>query len=156
MPSPSKYRLGIRRILQDNTEITPFQQRVYLLCAQIPPGKVSTYGDIAKTLQTSPRAVGQALRNNPLAPSVPCHRVVHTSMYVGGYFGNSDRMSPQVARKINLLQGEGVEIDENGCIGVKHLFAATSIKQLPSDYWSSVTSSGSSNAHAQMFGHVQG
>lgn len=36
--------------------------------AQIPEGKVSTYAALAKALQSSPRAIGGALRNNPFAP----------------------------------------------------------------------------------------
>lgn len=57
-------------------KITPFQRRVYDLLLQIPAGKVSTYAALSKALDSSPRAVGGALRNNPFAPDVPCHRVV--------------------------------------------------------------------------------
>mmetsp|Transcript_7876 Transcript_7876/g.16102 ORF Transcript_7876/g.16102 Transcript_7876/m.16102 type:complete len:86 (+) Transcript_7876:104-361(+) len=42
--------------------------------------KVSTYGTLAKELGSSARAVGQALRRNPFAPGVPCHRVVAATL----------------------------------------------------------------------------
>ncbi|THH17584.1 hypothetical protein EW146_g3257 [Bondarzewia mesenterica] len=61
---------------------------VYDLILQIPAGKVSTYKAICTALGTgSPRSVGSALRNNPFAPYVPCHRVVASNFFVGGYCG---------------------------------------------------------------------
>lgn len=56
--------------------ITEYQTRVYSLLKQIPAGKVSTYAAMSKALGSSPRAVGGALRRNPFAPEVPCHRVI--------------------------------------------------------------------------------
>jgi len=43
---------------------------------KIPAGEVRTYGELAKTLHTSPRALGQALGANPLPVMIPCHRVI--------------------------------------------------------------------------------
>jgi len=57
-------------------QVTDFQERVYTLLKQIPRGKVTTYAAISKALNSSPRAVGGALRNNPFAPEVPCHRCI--------------------------------------------------------------------------------
>ena len=56
--------------------VTDYQSRVYDLLKQIPPGKVSTYAALSQALGSSPRAVGGALRRNPFAPEVPCHRVI--------------------------------------------------------------------------------
>lgn len=56
--------------------ITPFQTRVYALLSQIPSGKITTYAALSRALESSPRAVGGALRRNPFAPKVPCHRVI--------------------------------------------------------------------------------
>lgn len=53
-----------------------FQQRVYALLLQIPLGKVASYASLSKALESSPRAVGGALRRNPFAPEVPCHRII--------------------------------------------------------------------------------
>ncbi|OAA48065.1 Winged helix-turn-helix transcription repressor DNA-binding protein [Beauveria brongniartii RCEF 3172] len=67
--------------------LTPFQKRVFHLLKQIPAGRVTTYGSIARALRTSPRAVGNALRNNVFAPRIPCHRCVASTGYVNGYDG---------------------------------------------------------------------
>lgn len=67
---------------------TVFQKKVWKQIKKIPFGKTCTYGDIAKTLKTSPRAVGNACRANPLVLVVPCHRVVSTKG-PGGYSGKS-------------------------------------------------------------------
>lgn len=69
--------------------ITNFQEKVYALLQQIPQGRVTTYGSIAGALHTSPRAIGNALRNNPFAPDVPCHRCVSKTGYITGYDGES-------------------------------------------------------------------
>jgi methylated-DNA-[protein]-cysteine S-methyltransferase len=94
---------------------TPFQSRVYALCRRIPRGRVATYGELARALGVpSPRAVGQALRRNPFAPEVPCHRVVASDGSLGGF--NGHRNGPEQERKCRLLREEGVEPDGNGRI----------------------------------------
>lgn len=55
---------------------TPFQQRVWSAIAAIPRGRLRTYGNIATTLGSAARAVGQACGANPFPIVVPCHRVV--------------------------------------------------------------------------------
>eukprot|EP00959_Pyramimonas_sp_CCMP1952_P386261 8095345-Pyramimonas_sp.AAC.3 len=50
--------------------------------------QVSTYGTLANELGSSARAVGQALKRNPFAPGVPCHRVVGASLELGGFHGS--------------------------------------------------------------------
>lgn len=57
-------------------KLTSHQTRVYALLRQIPSGKVSTYAALSRALHSSPRAIGGALRVNPFAPEVPCHRVI--------------------------------------------------------------------------------
>ncbi|MDP3640290.1 MAG: MGMT family protein [Nanoarchaeota archaeon] len=67
---------------------TEFERKVYALCRKIPEGKVTTYKSIAEALGTKAyRAVGQALKKNPYAPQVPCHRVIATDGSLGGYCG---------------------------------------------------------------------
>lgn len=66
---------------------TPFQQRVWSSIAAIPRGRLRTYGDIAGTLNSAARAVGQACGANPFPIVIPCHRVVAASG-LGG-FANS-------------------------------------------------------------------
>jgi O-6-methylguanine DNA methyltransferase len=62
-----------------SVKVTAYQERVYALLLQIPPGRISSYASLSKALGSSPRAVGGALRNNPFAPEVPCHRVISAS-----------------------------------------------------------------------------
>ena len=64
---------------------TKFQNRVWNYLQRIPYGRTTTYGDIAKKLRTSPRAVGGALGKNNLMMTVPCHRVVGTDGKLTGF-----------------------------------------------------------------------
>ena len=74
--------------VEQSAEITPFQRRVYLELLKIPTGETITYGELAKRIGCrSAQAVGQALKRNPFAPDVPCHRVVAADGSIGGYFG---------------------------------------------------------------------
>jgi methylated-DNA-[protein]-cysteine S-methyltransferase len=67
---------------------TPYQQRVWNALLAIPVGRTLSYGELAKTLQSSPRAIGQACKSNPLALFIPCHRVVGKNS-CGGYMGQT-------------------------------------------------------------------
>ncbi|THY99635.1 hypothetical protein D6C92_02228 [Aureobasidium pullulans] len=51
-------------------------ERVYTHLLLIPSGRITSYAILASQLHSSPRAVGGALRRNPYAPMVPCHRVI--------------------------------------------------------------------------------
>lgn len=64
---------------------TPFQRRVWQAIATIPAGQTRTYGELARALSSSPRAVGQACGANPCPIVVPCHRVVAASGQPGGF-----------------------------------------------------------------------
>ena len=64
---------------------TKFQNRVWNYLRRVPYGKTITYGDIARKLKTSPRAVGGALGRNNLMMSVPCHRVVGVDGKLTGF-----------------------------------------------------------------------
>ncbi|TGO57718.1 hypothetical protein BOTNAR_0195g00030 [Botryotinia narcissicola] len=98
------------------TGITDFQRKVYTLLLQIPAGKVSSYASLAKALSTAPRAVGGALRRNPYAPQVPCHRIICADGAIGGFKGEAQNAPSGVNQneKLGLLKSEGVEFDENG------------------------------------------
>ena len=90
-----------------NATGTPFQQRVWNAICKIPSGTTLTYGELAKQLNSSPRAVGQACRKNPAPVIVPCHRV-RGAKELGGYSGDLD--GPLFAIKCRLLEHEGVHI----------------------------------------------
>ncbi len=63
---------------------TAFQRRVWDAIRAIRCGRTRTYGDIARELGSSPRAVGQACGENPYPIAVPCHRVVSCGG-IGGF-----------------------------------------------------------------------
>ena len=86
-----------------------FEERVWNLMRRIPAGRVTTYGLIARKLETRAyRAVGNACRQNPYAPTVPCHRVVRSDGTIGGFGGKTTGTT--VARKVRMLRSEGVEV----------------------------------------------
>ena len=93
---------------------TEFEERVYRMAKRIPKGHVTSYGVISKALNSSARAVGQALRKNPYAPQVPCHRIISSSFHIGGFSGATGINHPTVGKKISLLGQEGVKFDSNG------------------------------------------
>ncbi len=75
---------------------SPYQQRVWNALLVIPVGRTLTYGDLAIQLQSSPRAIGQACKKNPLALFIPCHRVVGKHNQ-GGYMGREDALPYKTA-----------------------------------------------------------
>ena len=86
-----------------------FDERVWKLMERIPRGKVTTYGQIARKLNTKAyRAVGNACRKNPYAPRVPCHRVVRSDGTIGGFGGKISGKT--VEEKKRLLREENVEV----------------------------------------------
>ena len=79
-----------------------FSEKVYALCKKVPRGKVTTYAEIAKQLNTKAyQAIGQILKRNPYAPIIPCHRVIKSDGSLGGYSGNGGKK-----RKKKLLELE--------------------------------------------------
>ena len=97
--------MDIRKQIEESAVITPFQRRVYLELLNVPAGETITYGELARRVGCrSAQAVGQALKRNPFAPLVPCHRVVVADGSIGGYFGERD--GKQIKRKRALIEAE--------------------------------------------------
>lgn len=102
---------------------TTFQLRVFEALQAVPEGRVTTYAALAAQIDcASPRAVGQALRKNTNAPTVPCHRVVRSDGSPGGFFGSS--ATKEVARKVALLMEEGVGFDPKGRVAERFILRA--------------------------------
>lgn len=83
---------------------TPFRLRVWQALMAIPAGGARRYGDLARDLGSSPRAVGQAVGDNPIAIVIPCHRVL-ASHGLGGFM-HSDEGFPLTVKRW-LLRHEG-------------------------------------------------
>ncbi len=83
---------------------TSFSERVLRIVSKIPKGKLATYRQIAEALgkPKAARAVGNALNSNPHLMKIPCHRIVRSDGFVGGY-------ALGAKRKIALLRRERIE-----------------------------------------------
>ena len=104
--------------------VTPFQQRVYDAISLIPKGRVATYAGVAAFIGCgSPRAVGQALKVNPFAPQVPCHRVIAASLTLGGFQG--EREGAAIERKRRMLAREGVRFKSRKLAEPERVFSFT-------------------------------
>jgi len=79
---------------------TAFQQRVWAALRRIPFGETRSYGEIARELGSSPRAIGRANGTNPICVIVPCHRVIGADGSLTG-FGYGTEL------KRRLLEHEG-------------------------------------------------
>jgi methylated-DNA-[protein]-cysteine S-methyltransferase len=97
--------------LLDMDRCHDFQKKVLLKAAEIPRGRVISYGGLADKISApcASRAVGTALARNPFPIILPCHRVVKASGYSGQYGGGADT-------KKRLLEMEGVLFDDGGKI----------------------------------------
>ncbi|KAI7834970.1 6-O-methylguanine DNA methyltransferase [Kickxella alabastrina] len=100
--------------------VTKFQYRVYDACRQIPKGSFTTYKAMADFLATGSRAVGNALSKNPFCPlPIPCHRVITSDYYIGGFSGDTTSL---IFFKKAKLEKEGLRFDDKG-------FVAASLQQ---------------------------
>jgi methylated-DNA-protein-cysteine methyltransferase-like protein len=96
-----------------------FFERVYGVARQIPYGKVTTYGAIAKALGTarSARMVGWAMNASHSLADVPAHRVVNRNGLLTGkfHFDGTNLMQ-------QLLESEGIEVIENQIVDFEKHF----------------------------------
>jgi deoxyribonuclease V len=94
-------------MLSELTEVPDLYQMVYDLTAQVPEGKVTTYGSIAKALGDikASRAVGTMENLNPRPIIVPCHRVVYSDGGLSGFGAPGGSTT-----KIKFLEREGVSV----------------------------------------------
>ena len=77
---------------------TAFQLKVWETLLKIPMGQLSTYGNIARQLQTpkASQAVGSAVGSNPVAFLIPCHRVIQSTGVLGQYHWGSNRKTAMI------------------------------------------------------------
>ena len=94
-----------------------FFERVWVVAAKVPCGKVTTYGAIARVLGSpgAARTVGWAMRAAPAGSRLQCHRVVNA---MGKLSPEEAFGGPGVQRL--LLENEGITFDEQGRVDMKH------------------------------------
>ena len=82
---------------------TDFQIMVWNEIKKIPKGKVRTYKEIAVAISRpkASRAVANACGKNPFPLKIPCHRVIGSNGYIGGYSGEGG-----IKKKMELLKLE--------------------------------------------------
>ena len=87
-------------------EGTEFQVKVWRAIEKIPKGEVRTYKQLAKTIKKPKaiRAVANACGKNPYPIEIPCHRVVGSNGYLGGYSAKGG-----IKQKKSLLKQEGIQ-----------------------------------------------
>lgn len=104
-----EYAQGKRRTFDVplRPEGTAFQRAVWGALAAIPYGEVRTYAEIAGVVgkPAAFRAVGQANHRNPVAPFIPCHRVVASGGGLGGYGGGLPLKKRMLALEGVVLEG---------------------------------------------------
>ena len=106
-------------------EIDLFEE-VYRLTRQIPKGKVSTYGAIAKALGDirASRAVGFALNQNPDPDFTPCYKVVNSDGTLGG-FGLG------IEEKIRRLEKDGIRVIDGKIVNFDEVFFDNFVSEYP-------------------------
>ena len=95
-----------------------FTKKVYAKLRTVKPGKVVTYGQLAK-MAGSPkaaRAVGSAMASNPIPLIIPCHRVITSDRKLGGFSAHGGIMT-----KAHILFAEGVVLNAQHKKGMEHL-----------------------------------
>ena len=99
--------MDIKEVVLNSTEITEFQRRVYIELLNVPRGATITYGELARRIGCrSAQAVGQALRRNPFAPYVPCHRVIASNGSIGGFHGQIEGEMIEKKRQLQETERE--------------------------------------------------
>jgi len=89
----------------------------YFLVRQIPPGRISTYGAVAKALGNPgyARAVGKYMNKNPDADTMPCFKIVSSDGSLGGFgLGIDD--------KIRRLEKDGIRVKDGRIVDFEKVF----------------------------------
>jgi deoxyribonuclease V len=98
-------------------EVPDLWKETYDLVAQVPEGKVTTYGDVARALGdvVASRFVGLAMSRNDDIVRVPCRRVVQSDGSLGGYTGGGP------SKKARLLREEGIQISKGKVVDLERV-----------------------------------
>jgi O-6-methylguanine DNA methyltransferase len=91
----------------DLDDLGAFTRAVLAEVSKVPYGQTATYSGVGRAIgyPHAPRAVGQALKRNPIPIVVPCHRVIRADGSLGGF-------DMGLEMKVRLLSIEGVRLDK--------------------------------------------
>ncbi|HEV2192166.1 MAG TPA: MGMT family protein [Nitrosopumilaceae archaeon] len=93
------------------------EDKVYKKLLEVPPGMVTTYGELAKVvgLKNGQRVIGRIMNKNPYPVIVPCHRVIKSNGKIGGYAWGEKI-------KTNMLLKEGIKIKNGKIIDLEMIY----------------------------------
>ena len=93
------------------------EDKVYKKLLEVPPGMVTTYGELARAvgLKNGQRVIGRIMNKNPYPVIVPCHRVIKSNGKIGGYAWGEKI-------KTNMLSKEGVKIRNGKIIDLELIY----------------------------------
>ena len=90
-------------------------KEIYKKLLEVPEGKITTYGELAKAVgfTNGQRAIGKIMNKNPYPVIIPCHRVVKSDGKVGGYAYGEEI-------KIKILKKEGIKIKDGKILDLEN------------------------------------
>ena len=91
-------------------------QKIYKKLLEVPRGKITTYGDLAKAvgMKNGQRTVGRIMNKNPYPAIIPCHRVIKSDGKVGGYAYGENIKSNMLAKEgIKIKKGKVLDLENN-------------------------------------------
>ena len=89
------------------------EDKVYKKLLEVPPGMVTTYGELAKAvgLTNGQRAIGNIMNKNPYPVIVPCHRVIKSDGKIGGYaWGEKIKTNMLSKERVKIKNGKIVDL----------------------------------------------
>ncbi len=92
------------------------EEKVYKKLLEVPPGKVTTYGELAKAvgIKDGQRLIGKIMNKNPYPVIIPCHRVIKSDGKIGGYaWGEKIKTNMLLKEGIKIKTGKIVEPEKN-------------------------------------------
>ncbi len=92
------------------------EEKVYKKLLEVPAGKVTTYGELAKAvgIKDGQRLIGKIMNKNPYPVIIPCHRVIKSDGKIGGYaWGEKIKTSMLLREGIKITNGKIVEPEKN-------------------------------------------
>jgi methylated-DNA-[protein]-cysteine S-methyltransferase len=92
------------------------EEKVYKKLLEVPTGKVTTYGELAKAigLKNGQRVIGKIMNKNPYPVIIPCHRVIKSDGKIGGYAWGEKV-------KANMLLKEGIKIQNGKIVDLQNI-----------------------------------